>query len=151
MIASTTVPFADVNPLDGPMPAAPSYAQYGDAGADLTSVEGVQIAPGHRALVGTGLAVAIPNGFVGLIWPRSGLAARHGIDVLAGVIDSGYRGEVKVALLNTGTEPFTIRPGDRVAQLLIQPVVEATFTQVARLDDLPAAPRGSAGFGSTGR
>ena len=128
--------------------ALPEYASPGAAGADLRASEALEIPPGGRAAVPTGLRLAIPPGFVGLVWPRSGLAVRNGIDTLAGVIDSDYRGEVRVVLLNHGTEPFRIAPGDRIAQLLVQPMVRATFARTERLLD---TERGEDGFGSTGR
>ena len=128
--------------------ALPEYASPGAAGADLRASEALEIPPGGRAAVPTGLRLAIPPGFVGLIWPRSGLAVRHGIDTLAGVIDSDYRGEVRVVLQNHGREPFRIAPGDRIAQLLVQPVVRAAFTHGQRL---AGTQRGEDGFGSTGR
>ena len=126
----------------------PEYASAGAAGADLRASEAVEIAPGGRAAVPTGLRLQIPPGHVGLVWPRSGLAVRHGIDTLAGVIDSDYRGEVRVVLVNHGDEPFRIAPGDRVAQLLVQRVERAAFTAAAAIDD---TDRGEGGFGSTGR
>jgi dUTP pyrophosphatase len=128
--------------------ALPEYASPGAAGADLRASEALEIPPGGRAAVPTGLRLAIPPGFVGLVWPRSGLAVRHGIDTLAGVIDSDYRGEVRVVLVNHGTEPFRIDAGDRIAQLLVQPVVRAAFAPTERLAD---TERGTEGFGSTGR
>ncbi len=126
----------------------PQYASAGAAGADLRASEAVEIAPGARAAVPTGVRLQIPPGHVGLLWPRSGLAVRHGIDTLAGVIDSDYRGEVRVVLVNHGEEPFRIAPGDRVAQLLVQRVERAAFAAVASID---ATDRGAGGFGSTGR
>jgi dUTP pyrophosphatase len=126
----------------------PEYASAGAAGADLRASEAVEIAPGGRAAVPTGVRLQIPPGHVGLVWPRSGLAVRHGIDTLAGVIDSDYRGEVRVVLVNHGHEPFRIAPGDRVAQLLVQRVERAAFTAAAGIDD---TDRGGGGFGSTGR
>ena len=126
----------------------PEYASAGAAGADLRASEAVEIAPGGRAAVPTGVRLQIPPGHVGLVWPRSGLAVRHGIDTLAGVIDSDYRGEVRVVLVNHGHEPFRIAPGDRVAQLLVQRVERAAFTAAAQIDD---TDRGGGGFGSTGR
>lgn len=126
--------------------ALPEYATDGAAGADLRASEAVTLPAGGRAAVPTGLIVEIPPGHVGLVWPRSGLAVRHGIDTLAGVIDSDYRGEVKVVLVNHGTEPFAIAPGDRIAQLLVQAVARARFTRAA----VGATGRGSGGFGSTG-
>lgn len=128
----------------------PLYATQGDAGADLTSVAQVTLAPGERALVPTGIALALPPGTVGLVHPRSGLAARHGITVLnaPGTIDSGYRGEVHVNLVNLDPrESFTVQVGDRIAQLVVQHYVHATF-EVA--DSLPESDRGETGHGSTG-
>src|SRR5215510_7054815 len=107
--------------------ALPAYASAGAAGADLRASEAALIAAGGRAAVATGVFLEIPPGHVGLVWPRSGLAVRHGIDTLAGVIDSDYRGEVMVVLVNHGREPFKIAPGDRVAQLLVQRVERAAF------------------------
>ncbi len=127
--------------------AAPDYASVGAAGADLRASAAITLPPGGRAAVPTGVFLEIPNGHVGLVWPRSGLAVRHGIDTLAGVIDSDYRGEVKVVLVNHGEEPFTISPGERVAQLLVQRVERAAFTRAALRD----TARGASGFGSTGR
>jgi dUTP pyrophosphatase len=126
---------------------APKRASEWAAGADLHAGADVTLAPGERALVPTGLQLAIPAGHVGLVWPRSGLAVRHGIDTLAGVIDSDYRGEVRVLLVNHGAEPFQIRCGDRIAQLLIQRVEQAEFIPVV---ELPPSVRGEGGFGSTG-
>jgi dUTP pyrophosphatase len=128
----------------GPLPA---YSSAGAAGADLNAAEEVILPPGQWASVGTGLHVEIPPGHVGLVWPRSGLAVRHGIDTLAGVIDSDYRGELRVVLANHGSEPYRIAPGDRVAQLLVQRVERAAFVRSA----LEATGRGHGGFGSTGR
>jgi dUTP pyrophosphatase len=127
---------------------APTYGSAGAAGADLRAATGRTLAPGERAAVPTGVRLEIPAGHVGLVWPRSGLAVSHGIDTLAGVIDSDYRGEVRVLLVNHGREPFTVAAGDRIAQLLIQKVEHATFVETA---ELAATARGSAGFGSTGR
>ena len=124
----------------------PEYSSAGAAGADLRAREAVVLPPGARAAVATGIHVEIPAGHVGLVWPRSGLAVRHGIDTLAGVIDSDYRGEVKVVLVNHGPEPWAVAPGDRIAQLLIQPVARARFTRAA----LAPSGRGAGGFGSTG-
>jgi dUTP pyrophosphatase len=126
----------------------PEYATAGAAGADLRASAAVEIPPGQRAAVPTGLRLQIPRGHVGLVWPRSGLAVRHGIDTLAGVIDSDYRGEVRVVLVNHGPEPFSIAPGERIAQLLLQRVKRARFTAVSALED---TDRGGGGFGSTGR
>ncbi len=127
---------------------APSQSHPSDAGYDLRALFPGTIGPGERQLVNTGLFAAIPEGFVGLIKPRSGLAVRHGIDVLAGVVDSGYRGEVCVVLLNTGRDvPFYFREGDRIAQLVVQRVADVAFEE---MDELPPSPRGEGGFGSTG-
>lgn len=129
----------------------PAYAHPGDAGADLTAAERVTLpAGGGRALVGTGIRIALPDGFAGLVLPRSGLAAKHGVTCLntPGLIDSGYRGEVKVLLVNTDpATDYTVEPGDRIAQLVVQPVAQATFTKVDELDE---HVRGEGGFGSTG-
>jgi dUTP pyrophosphatase len=125
----------------------PSRGSERAAGLDLCAVERVTLAPGGRTAVRTGVAVAIPAGFYGRVAPRSGLAVRHGIDVLAGVIDADYRGEILCALVNHGREPFEIEPGARVAQL----VVEAIATpEPAWADDLEETERGAGGFGSTG-
>lgn len=129
----------------------PSYAHPGDAGADLVAREDVTIAPrGGRAAVPTGIAIAIPDGYAGFVLPRSGLAIRHGITCLntPGLIDAGYRDEVRVILVNTDpSEPYTVHRGDRIAQLVIQPVERTTFLPV---DDLGESARGLGGFGSTG-
>jgi dUTP pyrophosphatase len=128
----------------------PTYAHPGDAGADLVSSEHVVLPPGGRAIVGTGTSIALPDGFVGFVVPRSGLAARHGITIVnaPGTVDAGYRGEIRVTLLNTDShESFEVRPGDRIAQLIIQRVVRAEFVLV---ESLPGSHRGSDGFGSTG-
>ncbi|MBP1325200.1 dUTP pyrophosphatase [Leucobacter exalbidus] len=130
--------------------SAPSYAHHDDAGADLRASEAVSIAPGARALVGTGVSIALPEGYAAFVVPRSGLAAKHGITVLnaPGTVDAGYRGEVKVTLLNTDLErPFEVEPGDRIAQVIIMPVSRAVFVPVA---ELPESARGANGFGSTG-
>jgi len=133
-------------------PAAqlPRRAHPGDAGADLFSVEEVVIPAGDRRDVGTGIALAIPSGYAGFVQPRSGLAFKHGIMVVnsPGLIDAGYRGEVRVALYNSGREPFTVAVGERIAQLVIQKVEEAEFVAT---DDLPDTSRGRGGFGSSGR
>ncbi len=129
----------------------PTQAHEGDAGYDLHAAEAVTIDPGDRASVGTGIAVAIPEGQAGLVVPRSGLAARHGISVVnaPGLIDSGYRGELRVLLLNTdSSEPFTVEPGDRIAQLVLVRVETEELEEVAELDE---TARGVGGFGSTGR
>ena len=129
----------------------PSYAHPGDAGADLTTAEDVELGPGERALVRTGLAIALPDGYAAFVHPRSGLAARHGVTLVnaPGTVDAGYRGEIKVTLLNTDrNRPVSFRRGDRIAQLVIQRVERAVFHEVTVL---PGSSRGDGGFGSTGR
>ena len=136
--------------LLSPEGTVPCYALPGDAGADLTLAEDVELAPLQRALVGTGVAVAIPEGYAGFVHPRSGLAHRLGLSLVnaPGTIDSGYRGEIKVNLVNLDpSATLTLRRGDRVAQLVVQPVVRARFVPV---DRLPGSERGSGGHGSTG-
>jgi dUTP pyrophosphatase len=127
----------------------PSRAYSGDAGLDLAACDRVVLEPGERTLVGTGIAVAIPDGYAGFVQPRSGLAARHGISIVntPGLVDSGYRGELRVALLNTDPrEPFVVEPGMRIAQLVIVPVPEV---EPVETDELPGSERGVRGFGST--
>ncbi len=126
----------------------PSYARAGDAGFDLRASQTMTVMPGETTVVPTGLQFAIPKGHVGLVWDRSGLAANHSITTLAGVIDSGYRGELKVVLKNLGKESFVIERGMRIAQMLIQPV--ANSIPIMEVDALPDSERSSAGFGSTG-
>lgn len=129
---------------------APGFAHPGDAGADLISSEDVELTPGQRALVGTGLRIALPAGYAALVLPRSGLAVKHGITVVnaPGLIDAGYRGEVKVCLLNTdASETYRISAGDRIAQLMVVPVVPVDFIPV---ETLPGSARGESGFGSSG-
>jgi dUTP pyrophosphatase len=129
----------------------PERANEGDAGLDLHAVESVTLAPGGRASVGTGIALEIPAGHAGLVLPRSGLAARHGIALVnsPGLIDSGYRGEVRVLLLNTDpVEAFQVTAGDRIAQLLVTPFAQSTPVEAS---DLQTSVRGQAGFGSSGR
>ncbi len=128
----------------------PAYARPGDAGADLALTEDLELAPHQRALVGTGVAVAIPDGYAGFVHPRSGLAHRVGLGMVnaPGTIDAGYRGEIKVNLVNHDPErTIRLRRGDRIAQLVVQPVVQAAFRPVA---ELPASQRGADGHGSTG-
>ena len=131
------------------MHSLPTKAHFGDAGADLSSAVAIDIPPGEKTLVPTGLAVAIPDGFAGFVLPRSGLAVTFGVTVInaPGLIDSGYRGEVKVALVNHGRETFSIEKGDRVAQLVIMAVASPEFVEV---DTLDPTSRGAGGFGSTG-
>ncbi|TQL47925.1 deoxyuridine 5'-triphosphate nucleotidohydrolase [Homoserinimonas aerilata] len=128
----------------------PSYAHPEDAGADLTASEAVELAPGARATVGTGTSIALPEGYAAFVMPRSGLAARHGIGIVnaPGTVDAGYRGEIRVTLINTDASvPYSVAVGDRIAQLVIMPVVQAEFIPV---DSLSESPRGTSGFGSTG-
>jgi dUTP pyrophosphatase len=127
----------------------PRRAHPGDAGLDLHALDGVELAPGERAQVRTGIAIALPPGTAGLVLPRSGLAARHGISVVnaPGLIDSGYRGEVRVVLLNTDRfEPFVVEPGMRIAQLVVLPV---PALELVETDELPGSERGVRGFGSS--
>jgi dUTP pyrophosphatase len=134
-----------------PGAAVPVRAHPGDAGLDLCSVEDVTLKPGERASVGTGIAVAIPQGYAGFVLPRSGLAAKHGIGVVnaPGLIDAGYRGEIRVLLVNHDpSDAFVVARGDRIAQLVIQRVEEVSLREVA---ELPDSARGEGGFGSTGR
>lgn len=128
----------------------PKYAYEGDAGTDLRASEHVVLQPGQRAMVACGIAIAIPDGYCGLVIPRSGLAAKHGISIVnaPGLIDSGYRGELKVILINLDpSEAFTIEPGDRIAQLVISKVPTVHLSVV---DTLPDSQRGEGGFGSSG-
>ncbi len=138
--------------MDVPIIAAqvPAYAHPGDAGADLVSTEALRLEPGQRALVGTGVRIALPDGYVAFVVPRSGLAARHGITIVnsPGTVDAGYRGEIKVSLLNTdASQAYDVAVGDRIAQLIIMPVPRVRFVAV---DELPDSARGEGGFGSTG-
>jgi len=129
----------------------PTRAYPGDAGLDLVACERHELAPGERALVGTGIAVAIPDGHAGFVTPRSGLAAEHGVTIVntPGLVDSGYRGELRVILHNTdGREPFVVEPGMRIAQLVVVAVPHAELQEV---EALPASERGEGGFGSSGR
>jgi dUTP pyrophosphatase len=128
----------------------PLYAHPGDAGADLTTAEDVELGPGERALVRTGIAIALPDGYAAFVHPRSGLAAKHGVTLVnaPGTVDAGYRGEIKVTLLNTDRDrPVSFSRGDRIAQLVIQRVERALFHEVTVL---PESSRGGGGFGSTG-
>ena len=143
-----TVPVVRLDPdLD-----LPAYARAGDAGLDLVAREGAVLAPrGGRALIPTGIAFALPDGYAGFVQPRSGLALRHGITCLntPGLIDAGYRDELKVLLVNLDPEaPFEVHRGDRIAQLVVQAVAEVTWAPV---EELPSSERGSGGFGHTGR
>jgi len=127
----------------------PRRAYAGDAGLDLSAAEAAELAPGEGATIGTGLAIALPEGNAGLVLPRSGLASRHGIGVLnaPGLIDSGYRGEVRVILHNHGSETFRVEPGMRIAQLVVVAVEDVRLVEV---DELPATERGEGGHGSSG-
>jgi dUTP pyrophosphatase len=130
--------------------SVPSYSHPGDAGADLVASEAVDLAPGARATVGTGVSIALPDGYVAFVVPRSGLAARHGITIVnsPGTVDAGYRGEIRVTLLNTDSSvAYSVAVGDRIAQLIVMPVSRARFIPVR---DLPGSSRGASGFGSTG-
>lgn len=130
--------------------ALPAYARDGDAGADLVTTDDVDLAPGERAVVGTGVAIALPPGYAAFVHPRSGLAARVGLSIVntPGTIDSGYRGEIRVCLVNHDVrEPVRLRRGDRIAQLVVQRVEHAVFREV---DALPVSERGAGGYGSTG-
>jgi dUTP pyrophosphatase len=133
-----------------PAAAMPAYAHPGDAGADLSTTVDVRLEPGERALVPTGISIALPHGYVALVHPRSGLAARCGLSIVnsPGTVDAGYRGELKVALVNLDPrEPIVLQRGDRIAQLVVQRVEEARFVEV---DELPGSVRGEGGHGSTG-
>ena len=135
--------------LDGALPP-PAYARPGDAGADLLTAVDVTLAPGERCLVPTGVAIALPEGFVALVHPRSGLAARHGLSIVntPGTVDAGYRGEIKVLLINLDpADTIRLSRGDRIAQLVIQRVERARFVEV---EALPESVRGAGGYGSTG-
>jgi dUTP pyrophosphatase len=138
-----------IHRLDRELPF-PTYAHPGDAGADLVSAVDLVLAPGERAMVPTGVRIALPDGYVALVHPRSGLAARAGLSIVnaPGTVDAGYRGEVKVVLVNLDpTEPITLHRGDRIAQLVFQPVERARFVEV---DRLPGSDRAEGGYGSTG-
>ncbi|MBZ6371292.1 dUTP diphosphatase [Microbacterium aurum] len=141
-----------IESVDVPIIASqvPEYAHPGDAGADLVSAEALRLEPGERALVGTGVRIALPDGYAAFVVPRSGLAAKHGITIVnaPGTVDAGYRGEIKVALLNTDARAaYDIAVGDRIAQMIVMPVPRARFLPV---EVLPESPRGEGGFGSTG-
>jgi len=143
------VPAVLVTRLDDGAPI-PVYAHPGDAGADLATMTDLEIEPGERVIVSTGIAVAIPEGYAGFVYPRSGLAARHGLTMVnsPGVIDAGYRGEIKVCLINTDPRtPIQLERGDLVAQMVIQAVPRAEFFET---EVLPESERGSGGYGSSG-
>lgn len=130
-----------------PSAIIPDYANQHDAGMDLYAAESTTIMPGEHSLIPSGIAMSIPEGYVGLIWDKSGLAVKHKLVTIAGVIDSGYRGEIQVALMNTGSEPYDVEAGKKIAQLLVQPVL---LPKIVEVDDLPTSQRGANGFGSTG-
>lgn len=135
--------------LDPSVPL-PRYAKGGDAGADLVTIKDFTLAPGERALIPTGISIALPDGYVALVHPRSGLAMKHGVTLVntPGTIDAGYRGEIACILINHDPkEPISFKKGDRIAQLIIQQVEKAEFIEV---EELPGSGRGSGGFGSTG-
>jgi dUTP pyrophosphatase len=139
-----------ISRLDPELPL-PRYAKGGDAGADIVSRIDITLAPGERALVPTGIAIALPDGYVALVHPRSGLAIKHGVTMVnaPGTVDAGYRGELQIILINHDkSEPVSFKRGDRIAQLVIQKVERAEFVEVR---ELPGSGRGSGGFGSTGR
>jgi len=138
---------AKVTRLDPSVPL-PSYAHEGDAGMDLYAQEAVTLAPGERTQVPTGIALQIPEGYGGFVWDKSGLSHLHGLKTLGGVIDAGYRGEIKVGVVNLGSVPYTIERHHKVAQLVVQRVERVACVEVCELDP---APRGVRGFGSTGR
>lgn len=137
-------------PRDPDSTPSPTYSHPGDAGADLTAAEAVVLEPGARATVGTGVSLALPDGYVAFVVPRSGLAARHGITIVnaPGTVDAGYRGEIRITLLNTdSTTAYRVAAGDRIAQIVVMPVSVARFIPV---ESLPGSHRGDSGFGSTG-
>jgi dUTP pyrophosphatase len=143
-------PALEVAVVLAPGAVAPGYAHPGDAGADLSCSEDVTLGPGERRTVGTGVSIALPEGYAAFVHPRSGLAARHGVTIVnaPGTVDAGYRGEIRVTLLNTDLrDPVVLRRGDRIAQLVVQRVERVLFVPV---DQLPGSVRGTGGFGSTG-
>jgi dUTP pyrophosphatase len=148
-VPSVQVLLSRIDP-DVPLPA---YAHQGDAGADLVTTTDVVLAPGERTVVGTGVAIALPEGFAGFVHPRSGLAARAGLSVVntPGTIDAGYRGEIRVCLINHDpVTPLELRRGDRIAQLVVQRVEHAVFVEVDDVAQFDDGPRGTGGYGSTG-
>ena len=126
---------------------SPKYAKEDDAGMDFYASESSIVLPNERKLISTGIAMAIPKGYVGLIWDKSGIASKHGLKTMAGVIDSGYRGEIKILIHNLSNEPYTIESGNKIAQMLIQPVEQKKIQEVLELEE---TDRGDGGFGSTG-
>ena len=131
-----------------PSAKLPLYSHEGDAGMDLFSFEDARLMPGEKILVSTGIKVAIPEGFAGFVWDKSGIATKNHIKTMAGVIDSTYRGEIKIALTNLGKKPYEIKKGEKVAQMIINPVASAQLVEVDDLDN--DTKRGEKGFGSTG-
>lgn len=131
-----------------PEATIPSYAHPHDAGLDMFALSRTEILPGQRAQVRTGIAMQIPEGYVGLLWDKSGLSLKHGLKMFGGVIDSGYRGEILITIANLGSEPFVFEAGNKVAQMLIQKIEHAVLEEVDVLED---SARGATGFGSTGR
>jgi len=131
-----------------PSAKLPSYSHEGDAGMDLFSFEDAKLMPGEKILVSTGIKVAIPEGFAGFVWDKSGIATKNHIKTMAGVIDSNYRGEIKIALTNLGKEPYKIKKGAKVAQVIISPVASVNITEVGDLEG--DTERGEKGFGSSG-
>ena len=125
----------------------PNYAHPGDAGMDFYANETVTISPNERKIISTGIAMAIPQGYVGLVWDKSGLASNHGLKTMAGVIDASYRGEIKILLHNLSNKPYLVEKGNKIAQMLIQPVEQR---EVVEVEDLNDTSRGADGFGSTG-
>jgi dUTP pyrophosphatase len=130
-----------------PEATIPHYVHEGDAGMDVYSVEDVLIRAGEKAIISSGIAIELPKGYVALVWDKSGLAAKHGIKTMAGVGDSIYRGEYKIVLLNTSKQDYQVRKGERICQILIQPVVSA---EIEETQELSSTERGEGGFGSTG-
>ncbi len=130
-----------------PTAVLPKYIHPHDAGMDLYSNENITLQPQERKLIPTGIALAIPTGYVGLIWDKSGIATNHGLKTMAGVIDAGYRGEIKILIHNLSNQPYTVQAGTKIAQMLIQPVEQKEIIEVQELDD---SSRGDGGFGSTG-
>lgn len=126
----------------------PSYAHEGDAACDLFAAETVTLAPGERASVATGFAMELPHEYVGFVWDKSGLSHNHGLKTLGGVIDSGYRGEVKIGIINLGAEPYTVERGHKIAQMVVQKKETVRVEEVSELSD---SARGEGGFGSTGK
>lgn len=130
-----------------PQAITPKYNHPDDAGMDFFALDIVVIQPNERKIIPTGIALAIPKGFVGLIWDKSGIAAKHGLKTMAGVIDAGYRGEIKILIHNLSSQAYTVEAGAKIAQMLIQPVEQKEIKEVKELDD---TSRGEGGFGSTG-